>query len=100
MVPDPMDQPTDEYIPAGDPRYDGFRITELWAWTFIDPSDDQEGIATLLHRDNVLPLIGSDRRRIESFRGYAQRLANDLGIQITLVKFTTREKVETLDPLG
>lgn len=54
-------------IEPGDPRYDGFRITELWAVTSIDPADDQEGLVAIEGpQGQVVSLIASDTERLES----------------------------------
>lgn len=90
----------DEDIAAGDPRYDGFRVTEVWAFIAVDPADNQEGIAAF--RDPItqawMPLVAADERRLESLRPMAQRLANMSGVTILLKHFTNVEVVETIEP--
>lgn len=82
---------------AGDPSYDGFRITSVWAWTAVDPADDQEGI---LPMPNGLPMIASDRVRLDDLRGLAGAMATALGMTVRLRRFvaTTTEPLETIDP--
>lgn len=48
---------------AGDESYRGFRITEMWAVTAVDPGDDQEGVCAVYGQDGVMPLVASDRIR-------------------------------------
>lgn len=90
----------DEDIRAGDPRYDGFRITELWAFVAVDPDDNQEGLPAF--NDPVTgqwhPLVCADERRVDSIRGMAQRLANMSGRPLELRRFTTMTHVETIEP--
>lgn len=82
-----------------DPRYDGFRISTLWAWTVVDPTDNQEGIAAFRAADGTfMPLIGSDRVRIDDLRGYAQAAADLNGTPARLRMFTGGEVLEELEP--
>lgn len=53
-----------EHIPAGDSRYDGFRIEELWIFTCVDPTDNQEGVLA----DHDRPIIASDQRAVDELR--------------------------------
>lgn len=82
----------------GDPRYDGFRISELWAWCQVDPRDDQEGIITLETRHGPMPLIASDRVRLRDLRLYARMVATSTGRPVRLRRFTFAEDVETVEP--
>jgi hypothetical protein len=50
-APDPDDE-----IKAGDPRYDGYRITHMWVITQVDPADDQEGLVVT----EGVPLMAAD----------------------------------------
>ncbi len=75
----------------GDNRQ-GDRITEMWAWTAVDPKDDCEGVLALL--TPPLPLVGGDRERIESFRNYAEAIGNANGQAIRLLRFSNVEVVE------
>jgi hypothetical protein len=84
---------------------DGSRkpITELWAWVSTEP-DGGEGIvaASLPDPDTgepiVMPLVGGDRERIESpfMRRVATATRIHTGRPVRLVRFTTREVIETL----
>lgn len=65
---------------AGDPHYNGFRITEMWVVTSVDPGDDQEGI--LLAPQSHMPLLMSDTVArddiVEALTKYARhRLPDD-----------------------
>lgn len=86
---------SDMTIEPGDPRYDGFRISELWAFTQVDPIDNQEGIITLSSPAGPLPMIASDRVRMDAFKPYAQMVAKQIGRPVILRRFTLAEDVET-----
>lgn len=86
---------SDPSIEPGDPRYDGFRISELWAWTQIDV-DDQEGIITLDSPQGPMPMIASDRVRLKQFRVYARMIAKATGRPVRLRRFVFAEDVETV----
>lgn len=51
-----------DHIYAGDPRYDGFRIEELWIFTLVNPNDNQEGLITTL---DGRPFMVADRRMLD-----------------------------------
>jgi hypothetical protein len=77
----------------------GDRITELWAWVSIDPVDNNEGIiATYLPVEGWMPLVGADRERIESLRPRALDTVKMTKQAVRLVRFRTREVLETIDP--
>lgn len=84
---------------AGDPRFDGFRISTLWAWTVID-DDDQEGLIGTMTRAGWMPLIASDRVRLDQYRELARQIAHDLGKPVRLRRFdgSTHDTLETIDP--
>lgn len=85
---------------AGDPRYDGFRISALWAWTTVDPTDNQEGLITISTPDGLLPLVASDRVRIDQYRLYARMFARSLGRPVTLRRFVpgNPDPLEVVEP--
>lgn len=85
-------------IYAGDPRYDGFRVGECWAFLQIDPADNQEGVPTMVASGALLPMISFDERHMESMRPIAQDYARRTGRTIRLVRFTVMEEVEVLEP--
>jgi hypothetical protein len=82
----------------GDPSYDGFRISELWAWTQVDPADNQEGIITLSTKAGPMPMIASDRVRLADLEWYAHMVANEIGREVTLRRFTSAEVVKSIVP--
>ena len=89
----------DEYIPADDPRYDGFRITEhLWAFVSLDPKTDQEGIASFHDGSTWVPMISADQRRVDSLKPVAQRIATMTGSSIRLVKFERVAVIDEIEP--
>jgi hypothetical protein len=86
-----------DHAEPGDPSYDGFRISELWAWTQVDSKDNQEGIITLHTKQGPMPLIASDRVRLNDLRMYARMVAKSNGRPVTLRRFVFAEDVETVE---
>jgi hypothetical protein len=87
-----------DQIEAGDPRYDGFRVTECFAFLQIDPADNQEGTPTLLIDAGLMaPMLSFDRRHMESLRPIAQDYARQTGRRIRLVRFTQLEEIEAFE---
>jgi ribosomal protein S27AE len=75
------------------------RIKTVWAFVVVDPKDGNEGIISMTSATGLtMPLIASDRVRLDSLRPYAQRVANKLGVPVQLVEFQTRVELETLEP--
>lgn len=74
------------------------KINELWAWVSVDAEDQNEGIITLGSPMGPLPMIGADKDRMLSMRQLASQAAKNSGIQVKLIRFTTREDIETLSP--
>lgn len=76
---------------------DGSRkaITELFAWVSVHPGGE-EGIVAYQMGATLMPLVGADRARMESFRGHAQQTALITGCPIRLTRFSQREVLEEL----
>lgn len=73
----------------------GFRITKLWGYFAV--RDGDEGICA--HHDGVMgwmPLIASDRVRMEQLKPVAQVIANQTGLTIKLAEFTERKDIEEI----
>jgi hypothetical protein len=83
----------DEHIDPDDPRYDGFRIREMWAMTALAP-DNQEAILWVndprdaaRHHLTPGPAFASDQRRLKHLREYAQEQATRHGIEVRIRHF-------------
>lgn len=77
-----------------------FRIDEIFA--FIACDKEGEGIITVPDgsKEKILvPLIGADQARVDSFKEFAKNIGIRENIKVKLIKFITREEVETIfDP--
>jgi len=64
-----------------------------------DPND--EGVTAFMPGLSAqwMPMVGADEKRMASLKSMAQGLANASGQTITLVKFSVRTDLETIDPL-
>jgi hypothetical protein len=74
------------------------KITEIFAWICVEP-DGGDGIPAIeapWDRSMMLPLIGSDRERIESLRPWAEDVARRMGLPVRLVRFSCAEELEQL----
>jgi len=82
-----------------DSTYDGFRIEHLWAFTQVDPDDNQEGVCAFLATNGTwMPLIASDRVRAEQYKEIAVTLARTTGRPIKLSMFEHRVDIEVIGP--
>jgi len=77
-------------------RRRGDRVTELWAYLAVDPSDDCEGIIGTRIGDIWMPLVGADRARMHSLASVAAGVAAIEKCQVRLVRFTERTVMETI----
>jgi hypothetical protein len=74
------------------------RIKTVWAFICVDPKDENEGIISMTRDGVMMPLIASDRVRLDHLRPYAQMVADKLGRPVQLVKFVQRVNLETIEP--
>lgn len=72
--------------------YRGFRIKEIHAIVGID-EDDEEGIPALITAAGPTPLISSDPVRLEQLKQMAQQIADQLGKNFKIVRFSVREDI-------
>lgn len=63
------------------------RITELWAWTIVDPLTDVEGIIALRRPGRAFPLVGSMRRTMEAMKPWADAIAQEAETTAMLRRF-------------
>lgn len=75
-----------------------FRITALWAWTMIG-EDDEEGILGFLGASGVwIPLIASDRVRLDQLREHAERIVKMTGRPACLRRFDAPDTLDRIEP--
>lgn len=74
------------------------KIEEIWAWVSIDKDENDEGVIGWNMGGSWMPLIGADKFRIDSLRGFAKKTATITGKPVKLVKFTTRVEMEVVKP--
>ena len=75
------------------------RIEELFVYVAHEPGDpDDEGITAFKAGGTWMPMVGADEARIKSLKGKAQEIANTTGHKITLMKFSTKTVLETIEP--
>lgn len=77
------------------------KVTEMFAFVICDKDDDDEGIVGVQAPTGLVPLIGADVARADSYRGLAAQLATSLGKPIRLVHFSGPPVVvDTIWPAG
>ncbi len=76
------------------------KIEAMWAWISIGKDAEDEGIVAWNFSDSSgwMPLVGADKARIMSLKHLAQTIARLSGQSVKLVKFSTREEMEVLQP--
>jgi hypothetical protein len=63
------------------------KIERVYAWIATDRTGE-DGICAAQGRDGPVPMIGSDKERIESLRPFAEGLNRMQGYPVRLVEFT------------
>lgn len=77
------------------------KIKTFWAFIGTD-TDGAEGVPAFYdpHLDLAMPLVGSDRLRVESLRNVAQSVADQTGMSLELRQFTQYVVVDVIKPKG
>jgi len=81
------------------------KIEALYAYIAHEPGDpDDEGVTAFkipamgFEKEQWVPMVGADEKRMVSLKPMAQELANTTGQKIILVKFSVRTELETIEP--
>lgn len=77
----------------------GFEIGAVYAVVAVH-ADGDEGVAAMLQGSTWVPLLAADPARLASIVEAARVLARRHGQKLRVVKFSTRELVETIHPDG
>lgn len=75
----------------------GLKIEKLYAWVATEP-DGGEGVCAvhIPALGGMVPLVGADRERIESYRPHAEQTRKASGYPVRMVEFSTRVDGEEL----
>lgn len=76
--------------PPGRANGQADRITELWAWTVVDPRNDVEGIVAM-QEPLVMPLVASTRTVAEQYAPYVTAIERQTGAPVRLRRFVAVE---------
>lgn len=90
-----------DYCPSNIPKKaDGKKHKIEAFYAFIIENEDGEGVPAVVGGGSpyMMPLIGSDKARIESLREAAQMCATQHQMPITLCKFEKRTELEVIMP--
>lgn len=74
------------------------KVEEIWAWVSVDPQDQNEGIITVNSPMGPMPMVGADKERMKSLRELAEQAAKNAGIEVKLLRFSTRSEIEIIPP--
>jgi hypothetical protein len=74
------------------------KITEMYAFVSVDESG--EGVVGMTMpvngRETFMPFVCADKKRMESLKPIAKKIAQDSGKTIKLIKLSNRKELETL----
>jgi len=76
------------------------KITEMWAYISEENGPDDEGVVAMAigGDDRWIPFVGADEERMRSLKPQAEMTATITGRKVKLVKFSTREEIEVIEP--
>ena len=81
------------------------KIEKLYAYIAHEKEDpDDEGLCAFkvpamgFESEQWIPMVGADEARMKSLKEKAQEVANLTGQKITLVKFSNKTVLETIEP--
>lgn len=74
------------------------KIPEIYAFTALDPEGNESLVGLTNPQDPsvLLPLVAASLEGMDRYRPFVQKLAEAMNAPVTIVKFTTREEVETI----
>jgi hypothetical protein len=75
----------------------GFKIESIHAFVAVDPVDGDEGVMAFYSANGPVPMIAADKRRLDELRPLAERLAEEAGLEVRLLRFDKRTTVEILN---
>lgn len=76
------------------------KIEYIWVYIAEDAGPDDEGIPAFRFEDTMYPLLAADQDRLDSIGKMAQDICNKTGKTLRLVRFSQRQDLETLRPVG
>lgn len=77
---------------------DPSKVHELWAYVAADEAGE-EGIVAVPSSLGITPLVGADRERMRSLRGWAERAAHARGKPVELRRYHVVEaEIEVIAP--
>lgn len=75
------------------------KITEVYVFASVD--EGGEGVVgqvvDMLGREVFMPFVCADKKRMESLKPLAQKIAKETGKKIKLIRLSTREELETYE---
>jgi hypothetical protein len=74
------------------------KIDVLYAYISVDKDENDEGVIAIISQGQLVPLIGADLKRMESYRPYAEILSKKNGKKIRFVKFEKRTEISVMEP--
>lgn len=83
---------------ANEKEQEPFSMSEVYAFVTQDQQGN-EGVVTIINpHGQMQPLIAFDDSRLDLMKGASQQIANETKQAIQMLKFTTREELDTFEP--
>ena len=75
-----------------------FDIDAIYAYIARNEPDGDEGVCATHTGEGWVPLVAADKTRLDELRPVAQGIADEMQVEVRLVRFTKRADLETLTP--
>lgn len=83
---------------ANEKEQEPFSMSEVYAFVTQD-QEGNEGVVTIINpHGQMQPLIAFDDSQLDLMKGASQQIANETQQAIQMLKFTTREELDTFEP--
>ena len=82
---------------GGKQKAEPFKLNEMYAFVSVN-EEGNEGILGMPSPHGVLPMFTADKKNLPKLMEGAQLFANSMDRKITVLKFSGREEVETIEP--
>jgi hypothetical protein len=83
---------------ANEKEQEPFIMSEVYAFVTQD-QEGNEGVVTIINpHGQMQPLISFDDSQLDLMKGAAQQIADETKQDIQMIKFTTREGLDTFEP--
>ncbi len=76
------------------------KIESVWMFIAVDKVKNEEGVIAAQNGNMLMPFVATDERRRDALRQKAAEISHESGMQVQLIRLTTREDLEIITPIA